>query len=143
MWGIIYTDHGVWVFLLMTLVLGGAAGVATGRALAKTWRPYWQILLYMIPLAGAVQFLHYALFGEPFLALQYYDSLRQRGVRDPVRLFGEAVLSLRYLLVTYMVVAASASIGFRRMRGLQMITQYRFAFEPAGPLGWRAKPGRR
>jgi hypothetical protein len=118
--GLLFSDgtQGLWVFIAMTVILGGAAAWATGRALAKTWRPYWQILLYMAPLAGAVRFLHYALFSEPLLSLQFY-------------------------VVTYVVVMLAATTGYRRMRAEQMATQYSFAFTRAGPFGWRRKSASR
>jgi Zn-dependent protease with chaperone function len=38
--GILYPGgpHGLWVFLLNTIVLGGAAAWTTGRAIAKAWQ---------------------------------------------------------------------------------------------------------
>jgi hypothetical protein len=116
MGGILYSDApgAGWVFLTMTLILGGTAAWATGRALAKTWRPYAQVLIYMVPLAAAVRFLHHSLFGE-------------------------TVLSIHYYLMTYVIAAIAASIGFRRMRVQQMLTQYSFAFAAAGPFGWQPK----
>jgi hypothetical protein len=116
MGGVLYPDApgAIWVFLSMTVVLGGLAAWATGRALAKTWRPYVQVLIYMIPLAAAMLFLHYALFGEKLLSIHYY-------------------------IVNYLIAAIAASVGFRRMRVQQMLTQYSFAFAPAGPFGWQPK----
>ena len=55
----------MWTFLALTLVIGGAGAFVTGRAMALTWRSQWLGLAYMVPLAGAVRFLHYALFQEP------------------------------------------------------------------------------
>ena len=100
-----------WTFLLLTCVIGGAAGFATGRAIALTWRPFWQALAYMIPLTATVRFLHYALFGEDILAA------------------GPALLALVILLA----IAASA---FRVMQARQMARQYPFAYAAAGPFGW-------
>ncbi len=53
------------VFLGVTLILGGLASVAAGRAVAKTWGPLWLLPLYGAPLAFALRFLHWSLFGEP------------------------------------------------------------------------------
>jgi hypothetical protein len=53
------------VFIGVTLVLGGLASVAAGRAVALTWRPLWLLLLYALPLAFAMRFLQWSLFGEP------------------------------------------------------------------------------
>ncbi|MBV9637818.1 MAG: hypothetical protein JOZ40_24585 [Methylobacteriaceae bacterium] len=109
------TDNGFWVFLIMTVILGGSAAWATGRALAKTWRPFGQVFVYVIGLGGAVHFLHHALFGEAFLSLHYY-------------------------LVDVVILAVAASLGYRRMRAQQMVTQYSFSFDASGPFGWSAKP---
>jgi hypothetical protein len=104
--------ENLWTFLLLTCVIGGAAAYATGRAIALTWRPFWQAPAYMIPLTAAVRFLHYALFGEDILAA------------------GPAFLAFLFLLA----VAASA---FRLMQARQMVRQYRFAYKAAGPFAWR------
>jgi hypothetical protein len=56
------------VFIGVTLVLGGLASFAAGRAVANTWRPLWLLPLYGLPLAFAMRFLHWSLFGEPLAA---------------------------------------------------------------------------
>jgi hypothetical protein len=66
----------------------------------------------MALLAAAVRFFHYALFDGNLLSPYYY-------------------------LVTYAVLVASASLGFRAMRTTQMVTQYRWLYERTGPLTWR------
>ena len=55
----------IWVFVALTLVIGGAGAFVTGRAMALTWRGRWKAVAYMVPLAAAVRFLHFALFEEP------------------------------------------------------------------------------
>jgi hypothetical protein len=55
-------------FLMITLGLGGAAAIMSGRALALIWRSRWNILLAMLFLAMAARFLHYALLGEALLS---------------------------------------------------------------------------
>ena len=55
-------------FLIVTLGLGGAAALMSGRALALLWQSRWTILLAMLLLAMAVRFLHYALLGEALLS---------------------------------------------------------------------------
>ncbi len=52
--------------------MGGAAAWLAGRAIAATWRPWWHLALYMLPLSLAVRFLHSALFEGKFLSLHYY-----------------------------------------------------------------------
>ena len=96
-------------------MLGGGAAALAGRAIALTWRPWWQIVAYMLLLACAVRFIHFALFGGTLLSLHYY-------VVDSV-----VCLGLGFL-------------GFRTARVAQMVTQYRWINQPDGPLRWRRKP---
>lgn len=56
------------VFLGVTLVLGGLAAFASGRSVARGWRPLGLLALYAAPLAFAMRFLHWSLFGEPIFA---------------------------------------------------------------------------
>jgi hypothetical protein len=107
------SDSGFWVFLLLTLVLGGAAAIASGRALAKTWSPAALIVPSMIVLAAAVRFLHFALYEEELFSIQYY-------------------------LVSLVIVLAAAFAGYRSMRARQMATQYSWAFQKSG-LSWRPR----
>lgn len=106
--------NGFWVFLLVTISIGGAAAAATGHAIATTWRPFWQIPLYTLLLAAVVRFLQYALFQQPLVSL-------------PNFLADAAIL----LIV--------ASFGYHAARGRQMTVQYPWAYEPSGAIGWRAR----
>ena len=110
--GILYEEPSIWLFLLVTVFLGGGAAWLSGRAVALTWRPYWQVLGYMLLLACAVRFLHYALFEGTLLTAQYYA-------------------------VDLGVLCILGSIGFRLTRAKQMTSQYPWLYEPAGPFGWR------
>ena len=47
------SPYGPFTFVLITLVLGGAGAWATGRAIAKTWRPLAMVALYMVFLLPA------------------------------------------------------------------------------------------
>jgi len=88
-------------FLLLTIVLGGGAAFIAGRAVAQTWRPWWQGVIYMLILGAAVRFMHYALFD---------------GAIDSVP---------AYALDTAVAIAFFAA-GFRAMRARQMARQYGF-----------------
>ena len=68
---------------------------------------------YMIFLAAAVRFLHYALYGEPLLSVSLFISA----------------------LIWMVIVGA---LGYRAMRANQMATQYSWAYDSSG-LNWRAK----
>ena len=60
--GLLYEEDSLGVFLLVTVVLGGGAAALAGRAVALTWRPWWQVVVYMLMLGAAVRFIHFALF---------------------------------------------------------------------------------
>jgi hypothetical protein len=107
--------NGLGVFILVTVVLGGGAAWISGRAIAQTWRPVWQIPGYMLLMTASVRFLHFALFEEPLLPLKNW-------------------------VVDYLVLLIAAGVGYRRMRALQVANQYHWLFEQMGALGWRRKP---
>ncbi len=106
--------NGLGVFVLVTVVLGGAASWATGRAIAMTWKPLWQLALYIGLMTLAVRFIHYALFHGPFL-------------------------TPGNVIIDYLVLLAMAAAGYRAMRAWQMHTQYSWLFQPVGLLSWRRK----
>ncbi len=114
MQGILYEEHSAWLFVLVTVVMGGAAAWQMGRSIAQTWRPFWTVFAYAALLNCAVRFIHFALFQG-------------------------TLLSPHYFLVDYVVVAALAVLGWRKRRAEQMAAQYAFSFAPAGPFGWRRK----
>jgi len=91
----------LWEFLLVTIALAGSAAYLTGRALAGVWLGFGQLAAYMVLLAGATRFIHFALFEGTLLSLHYY------------------VVDLIFLL-------AIAFAGFRITRSKQMSRQYRF-----------------
>lgn len=112
--GFFYEEPSIWLFALVTVILGGGAAWMSGRAVALTWRPYWQVLVYMLLLACAVRFLHFALFQGTLLTLQYYFS------------------DLVVLLIL-------GSISFRFTRASQMASQYPWLYERVGPFAWKQR----
>ncbi len=88
-------------FLLVSVVLGGGAAWQAGRAIAQTWRPWWQAVLYMFVLGAAVRFIHYALFNGDIASLPAY-------------------------LLDTAVAIGCAALGFRFERNRQMMRQYGF-----------------
>ena len=50
-------------------MIGGGAAWLAGRAIAQTWRPFWQVVVYMLLLGAAVRFVHFALFEADLLSL--------------------------------------------------------------------------
>jgi hypothetical protein len=105
---------GIGVFALITLFLGGGAAWITGRAIAQTWRPYWHVPMYIVPLSVAVRFLHFALFEAP-------------------------LLSGRSFVTDYVILLVLASLGYRTMRAQQFATQYSWLFARKGPFWWGRK----
>jgi len=88
-------------FLLVTVALGGGAAWQAGRAIAQTWRPWWQGMLYMLILGAAVRFIHFALFDGTLLSLPAYG-------------------------LDTAVAIGCAGLGFRTTRARQMASQYGF-----------------
>jgi hypothetical protein len=97
----LYTSSptGLWVFLLLTVLLGGGMAFVSGKSIAETWRPLWQVPVYMLLLAAAVRFMHFALFEEVFL-------------------------SARNFVVDYGILLVLSLTGYRLARSQQMATQY-------------------
>jgi len=108
--GILYEEASFGTFVLVTLMMGGAADWLTGRAIALDWRPWWQVVLAGFALAAALRFIHFALFEATFLTLQFY-------------------------LVDGLFCIAFGLAGYRVTRARQMATQYGFLRRPARPPG--------
>lgn len=90
---------GLWIFLFVTVVMGGATAYVSGKAVAETWRPYWQGLFYALVLGLAVRFIHFALFNE-------------------------VLLSMRNYIIDCAVLLSANAVGYLVTRRRQMIQQY-------------------
>jgi hypothetical protein len=106
------SENGLWIFLLVTVAMGGGAAYVSGKAIAQTWRPYWHVPLYMVILAAAIRFCHFALFQEP-------------------------LISLKSFTVDLLVALVAASFGYRLVRAGQMARQYAWLYRRRGLLSWR------
>jgi len=102
------------VFLFLQGFLGCGAAWMTGRAVARSWRPLYTLVIYVALLACAVRFLDYALFGG-------------------------SLLSVHYWIVAFVMLMVAAFAAWRFTRAKQMTTQYSWLYERAGPFGWRDK----
>jgi hypothetical protein len=111
---VFYEEDSFFVFLLVTIILGGGAAFLAGRAIAVTWRPAWQVAAYMLVLGGAVRFFHMALFEGHLLSLHYY-------VVDTAFCF------------------LFGFWGYRATRAGQMAEQYGWLYSRAGMLNWAKK----
>jgi len=101
-------------FFGLTVLLFGAAALASGRALARNWRPLWQAVPYAMLLAAADRFLLYALFE------------------------GELV-SASGFAIGWAILLAFSLLAYRATRARLMVRQYPWLYEPAGPLSWRER----
>ena len=116
MQGILYEEPTVWLFLLVTVVMGGWLAWMTGRAVALTWKPNIQLVLYILVLGLVLRFIHFALFQATLLTLHYY-------------------------IIDTIVLMAFGFAGWRYNRARQMTTQYRWLFERTGPFSWKPREG--
>ncbi len=83
------------VYLLITVIIIGFAAYMTGQALAKTWRPVWQVFVYCILLGFADRFLVFALFEGQLLSISGY-------LFDTLTLTVMAFFSYRYSMTRTM-----------------------------------------
>jgi len=97
---------------LVLAVLFGAAAALTGQALARNWRPAWQVLPYALLLAVGDRFLLYALFGA-------------------------TLLSANGLAVAAVVLVGAGACAYRLTQARRMVQQYPWLYERAGWFGWR------
>ncbi|MEO3389081.1 DUF6867 family protein [Mesorhizobium sp. CAU 1741] len=96
-----------WEFLFVTVMLAGGAAYLTGRAIANSWLGTKHVVAYMVLLAAATRFIHFALFQGTLLSVHYY-------------------------LVDLIVLIVIATLGFRMTRAKQMSRQYRFLTAGSG-----------
>jgi NO-binding membrane sensor protein with MHYT domain len=113
---LLYEENSFGVFLLLSVILGGGAAYLSGRAIAGTWRPLWQVTAYMLVLGLAVRFLHFALFEGTLLSPHYY-------------------------LVDTAICIGFGWLGFKATRAGQMATQYGWLYQRSGWLEWRPRAG--
>jgi len=111
---LIYEEGSLGVFLLVSVLLGGGAAALSGRAIAETWRPWWQVVGYSFILGAVVRFFHFSLFGASLLSAHYY-------------------------VVDTAVCMAFGFLGFKATRAAQMVAQYRWINETQGRLRWRRR----
>lgn len=100
------------VFFFVTILLGGGTSIMIGRAIAATWRPFWQVIAYCLLLSFVDRFIIYALFQGELLSLQGL-------ITDSVVLITIGLLAYRLKLIR------------------QMITQYPWLYERSGLIALR------
>ncbi len=113
----LYAEESLLQVVLITGVIGGGAAFLAGRAIAQTWRPFWNVVVYMAMLGAAVRFVHFALFEATLLSPASY-------------------------IVDTLYLTAVSALAWRMTRAAQMATQYYWLYERTSPLTWRARaPG--
>jgi hypothetical protein len=112
-------------FFIVTVLLGGGAAFMTGRAVARSWKPFTRAAFYVLLLGVVVRFLHWGLFQDATL-----ESWRQ---------MAGTLLSPHYYLADTAVLMLAAILGYRLQWARQMTTQYAWLYERAGPLTWRKR----
>jgi len=108
--------NGPFVFVLLTIVLGGGAAWRTGQAVAEAWGALWPVIAYTLLIAAALRFLDYALFSGPLLSLSGFAA-------------------------DFIILCAFALLGHRVRRARHMSEQYPWLFERIGLFGWRLRRG--
>lgn len=107
-------EGNFWVWVVLTVIMGGGASFMAGRAIARGWQPIAKAILAMIPMAIAIRFLHFALFDGQ-------------------------LTSVYYLIVDFLVLIAAAALGYQLTKAAKMVSQYPWLYEKAGPLGWKSR----
>jgi len=100
--------------LLFNLVLVGPASFAAGRAVASTWRSWWQVVRYSALLSMGLRFFDYALAD------------------------GE-LWSIGGFFLGWAVQFAIAAFAYRLTRVRQMVRQYPWLYQRKGLLGWEER----
>lgn len=102
------------VFFVVTGLVIGFAAYMTGQAVANTWRPAWQLVVYVLLLGVVARFLIFALFDGELLSFTGY------------------VASSALLMVI-------GVFAYRLTRARKMVHQYPWLYERVGLFGWRRR----
>ncbi len=102
------------VFIGLTIGVMGFAAFMTGRAIANTWRPQWQVIVYGLLLGCADRFLTFALFSG-------------------------ALFSFGGYLIDSAAILAIGIFAFRSARAGKMVRQYPWLYIRAGLFSWRER----
>ncbi len=102
------------VFVGLTVVIMGATAFMTGHAVAATWRPVWQAVLYCFLLGLVDRFLTWGLFG------------------------GRGLLVSGFIIGTAVLIGIGL-IAYRLTYVAKMVTQYPWLYERTGIWRYRAK----
>jgi hypothetical protein len=102
--------------VIVTVIMMGGAAWMTGRAIANTWRPLWQVFPYALLLGATDRFVDWALAGAELLSWT------------------------GFLVDTAFLIAVGVAAN-RATRARKMVAQYPWLYEAAGPFAWKRKVG--
>jgi hypothetical protein len=108
----LYSGETILQIVLLTGVIGGGAAALSGRAVARAWRPSWEVAIAAFLLGAAARFFHFALFEGELLSLPSYAC-------DTA------------------IFVIAGMLAWRASRARQMVQQYPWLYARSGPLGWR------
>lgn len=109
----LYEDK-LFVFVLVTLLMGGWAAWMTGKACASTWSRYPILFFYLVLLTMGVRFLHQAPFGGNMFSPYYF-------------------------VVDLIIIQLIGLLSYRIRLAKQMVGKYGWMFQRSGALGWSAR----
>lgn len=102
------------VFLTITVAIVGFAAYMTGQAVANTWGPAWQVIVYTLLFGVVARFLIFALFEGDLVSLTGYFA-------------------------STTVLLAIALFAYRLTKARKMVHQYPWLYDRAGLFGWRPR----
>jgi hypothetical protein len=111
-----WLGNAPWPWLLTLVALMVPAALATGRGVAITWRPGWQVVVYAALLAATHRFTDYALSDGHLWALGGFA-------------------------LAWAALAAAGLATHRATRAAMMVAQYPWLHVRDGLFGWRDRPG--
>jgi hypothetical protein len=109
-------DFNIWEVIGVSGLLFGLAAFLMGQALAETWRPAWQNVVYGLLLALGNRFIDCALFDSEWLSLPHY-------------------------VVDAVIVTAISYFAYRVTLARKMANQYPWLYERATLFTWRERTG--
>jgi hypothetical protein len=107
-------DFNIWELIGVSGILFGLASFLMGQAIAETWRPLWQNIVYGLLLAVGNRFIDCALFGEEWLSFSHY-------------------------LIDAAIIIVIALFAYRVTLARKMVVQYPWLYERAGLFSWRER----
>jgi hypothetical protein len=116
----------LWTTLLLTIILGGAASAAAGRAVARNWCGPHMLAFYAFLLACTFGFLDYALFGNAVIPLWRIGTDVAMILDAPAAALADLPIALAGLVVNFAFLLVVGLVSYARVRARQMAVQYGF-----------------